>query len=101
MKHPTEKVNGVHYPVPNDWNLNWVEGDVISWRYDDVEHKRIHEGPTAHVFVTYDDPFDAPTARVEVNGETIAKIGPGDGDRDDVFDQIGDVLAQADVDDDT
>lgn len=101
MKHETETIDGNEYPTPGKWSVNWVEGEVISWRHDDVEHKRIYDGPTAHVFVTHDDPFAPPTYSVEVNGDTVAEIEQNDADRDDVFDQIGDVLEQADPRSDT
>lgn len=101
MKHETETIDGTAYPAPGKWSVNWVEGDVISWRHDDTEDKRVYDGPTAHVFISYGDGFGDMTYRVEVNGYTVAEIEPGDGEREDVYDQIGDILEQADPGSDT
>lgn len=103
MKHDTEIVNQKEYPAPDNWSVNWVEGDVISWRYDptpaaegDVHGTpKIHDGPVAHVFAHFPNEYGPVEHRVEVDGETVANISPDDSDtRDDVFDAIGDVLAE-------
>ena len=98
MKHQTQTHRGTEYPAPGKWSLNWVEGDVVSWRYDPDEDARIHDGPTAHVFASLDD-FGSPAKhRVEVNGETVETIDDP-GDRDALFDRIGDILADHEPDD--
>jgi len=94
MKHDTTERDGRQYPTPGKWALNWVEGDVISFRYDPEPDTHIHTGPTAHVFADHNgDTFGPPAFRVEVNGDEVAQIDADDyTDRDAVFDRIGDLL---------
>jgi len=95
MKHDTQTVNGEPYPAPGKWRVNWVEGDVISWRHDPDPDARIHDGATAHVFAAPTGGFGEPKYRVEVNGDRVDTIEPDDyTDRDGVFDRIGDLLIE-------
>lgn len=90
MNHQTTKRNGTEYPTPGEWSLNWVEGDVVSYRHGD-DGSRVFDGPTAHVFVTF-TAFDTDEVRVDVNGETVETFEFDD--RDTAFNRIGDILAE-------
>lgn len=91
MNHDTTTRNGTEYPTPGDWSLNWVEGDVVSWRHGD-DGSRVFDGPTAHAFVSYEDMGIVAEVRVDVNGKTVETFEPTD--RDAAFDRIGDLLAE-------
>jgi hypothetical protein len=96
MKHETETVNGTEYPAPGDWSVNWVEGDVLSYRHgaDDGDDDRIHDGSTAHVFVQPDG-FGVPDYRIDIDNERVATVDGDDvDDRDALFDRIGDILTE-------
>lgn len=92
MKHDTETKDGKEYPAPGKWRVNWVEGDVISFRHDPDPDARIHNGATAHVFAVMGD-FGLDGYRVQVNGDEVETID-ADGDRDAAFDRVGDILAE-------
>jgi len=95
MNHDTTTRDGQEYPTPGKWVLNWIEGDVISWRHDPDEDARIHDGPTAHAFITHNPFGSVHEVRVEVGGDTVDVIDVDTfGDRADLLARVGDVLAE-------
>ena len=95
MKHPTTDHDGKKYPVPGKWSLNWVEGDVIAWRHDADPAERVHKGGNAYVYICYPDNFGDPAFDVRIDEDRVRRIESDEyDDRDDVFDMVGDVLAQ-------
>lgn len=68
----THVENGKEFPEPGGWSVNWVVGDVVSYRHGDTD-ARVHDGPTAHVFTTHPG-FGDTAYRVQVNGETVETI---------------------------
>jgi hypothetical protein len=97
MTHQTTTRNGTEYPAPGKWSLNWVEGDVVSWRYGD-DGDRIHDGPTAHAFVSFGGMGSVESVRVDVDGETVEVIDDPI-NRDAALRRIGDILADHEPDD--
>lgn len=82
--------NGKEFPEPGEWSVNWVEGDVVSYRHGD-EDDRIHDGDVAHVFTTHDG-FGKTGYRVQVNGETVDTIDAVP--FEDAFDRVADILRE-------
>lgn len=94
MNHPTESHRGEQYPTPGKWSLNWVEGEVVSWRHDpQPDRKNIHTGAYAHLFVVHGDGFADISHRLEVNGDEVEVIDDTD-DRDALFERVGDLLIE-------
>ena len=93
MKHESTTVNGIELPTPGDWSVNWVEGDVVAYRWGD-EGDRIHDGATAHVFGAGGKGLgDELRYQVEV-GDVRAEIVADVDDQTEAWEAIGDILVE-------
>lgn len=98
-EYETTEWRGVWYPTPGKWELNWVEGDVISYRYDPDDDARIHDGASAYVFASLGDYGQPVSHDVRVDGEHVETIDDPN-DHEALMREIARVLREHAPDDD-
>ena len=63
-----EEWRGAEVPAPEEWSVNWVEGDVISWYWGD---EKTPDGTYAHLFAKYDGGFDPVAHELQFDDDTV------------------------------